>query len=221
MRAMVDTLLMMNWSQIIAAMIMTFGGGALLWYRKRVASWHQSWLRVFAGLQAIPELQTDVKGIRYFVSPNGGGSLMDLTRRLEATVGTITTQLELLTLTTTAENDTDDTIARFHCGADGANIYVNQTYARWLGVGKADLLGWNFLNVIHPSDVGEVHHHWEQCRREQRQYRKTHRVIATSGEVITLSVTVTPIPETGPVRVWVGYARRVESEPAAQPKPQQ
>lgn len=209
MQATLDTLLNLNWSSIIAAMIMTFGGGALIWYRKRVANWRKAWTRVFEGLQAIPELQADVKGIRYFVSPNGGGSLMDLARRLEASVSTVTTQLELLAMTTTAENDTDDTIARFHCSATGENIYVNQTYARWLGVGKAELLGWNFMNAIHPDDVHRVQEHWDKCRRESRQYRLTHRVITTSGQTITLSVTITPIPESGPVRIWVGYARRL------------
>ena len=108
-----------------------------------------------------------------------------------------------------AENDTDESIARFHCDTDGENTYVNQTYARWLGVGKAELLGWNFLNVIHPEDADRVRTHWDQCRREHRQYRMTHRMVASGGAIITVAVTVTPIPEDGAAKQWVGFARKV------------
>lgn len=206
---MLDFLLTLNWSQIIVATIVTFGGAMLVWYRERVMAWKKFWTGVLEGLRAIPDLQADVKGIRYFVSPNGGGSLMDSAKRMEQAIATVTEQLDLLAQTVVAENDTDDAIARFHCAPSGENTYVNQTYARWLGVGKAELLGWNFLNVIHPDDVVRVQTHWEQCRREHRQYRMTHRVIAANGEVFSLAVTCTPIPEGGEARRWIGYARKV------------
>lgn len=205
---MVDFLLTLNWSSIIAAVIMAFGGTLLVWYRHSMKSWRAAWTRVFRGLQIIPELQEDIRGIKYFVTPNGGGSLMDLARRLDTSVGSITTQLNLLAQTVVAENDTDESIARFHCAPDGQNIYVNQTYARWLGVGKTELLGWSWLNIIHPDDAARVQAHWAQCRAEHRQYRMTHRVIASSGEVIMLAVVCTPIPEEGNALRWIGYARK-------------
>jgi PAS domain S-box-containing protein len=209
---MVDFLLTLNWSQIIVAVIITFGGAMLVWYRERVRSWRTFWGSVLDGLRAIPELRADVKGIRYYVSPNGGGSLMDMTHRMETALHAVTNQLELLSQTVVAENDTDESVARFHCSPDGQNIYVNQTYARWLGVGKVELLGWNFLNVIHPEDVARVQTHWAQCRAEHRQYRVTHRVIASNGEVLALAVTCTPIPEEEPAVRWVGYARKVPTD---------
>jgi len=208
----IDFLLTLNWSSIIAASIMTFGGALMVWYRERVRAWQKGWLRVFHGLQAIPELQRDIQGIKYFVSPNGGGSLMDATRRMEKAIESLTEHMELLAETAVAENDTDEAIARFHCAPSGENTYVNQTYARWLGVGKVELLGWNFLNVVHPEDVNRVQTHWAQCRAEHRQYRQTHRVIASNGEVITLAVTCTPIPEGGNTRRWIGYARKVTAD---------
>lgn len=206
---MIDFLLTLNWSQIIVACIVTFGGAMLVWYRKRVLAWRAFWHGVLEGLRAIPALQEDVKGIRYFVSPNGGGSLMDFARRTETALATVSERLEMLAETVIAENDTDESIARFHCNVAGENIYVNQTYARWLGVGKAELLGWNFLNLAHPDDVEKVQAHWDQCRRENRQYRMTHRVIATNGTTFSIAVTVTPIPEGAQVKRWVGHARRV------------
>lgn len=206
---MIDFLLTLNWSQIIVALIVTFGGTMAVWYRAKMQAWASAWKRVFTGLQDIPEIRAEVRGIMYFVSPNGGGSLMDTVKRTEAAVAMLADRLELLAETAIAENDTDEAIARFHCSPSGENTYVNQTYARWLGVGKNELLGWNFLNVIHPEDVARVQAHWAQCRIEHRQYRQTHRVIASNGEIITLSVTVSPIPEGGNTRRWIGYARKV------------
>ena len=208
---MVDFLLTLNWSQIIVALIVTFGGALMIWYRERIKAWRALWHDVFDGLRAIPSLQADVKGIRFFVSPNGGGSLMDASKRMEAALTVLTTRLQLLSETVVAENDTDEDVARFHCAPSGENIYVNQTYARWLGVGKNELLGWNFLNVIHPEDVGRVQRHWEQCRRERRHYKQCHRVIASNGEVLSLVVSVAPIPEEGELLRWIGHAKKVDS----------
>lgn len=212
---MIDFLLTLNWSQIIVALIMTCGGAALIWYRERVRKWRSFWSSVLDGLRAIPDLQADVKGIRYFVSPNGGGSLMDSAARMEGAISSLAERLELLTHTFWAENDTDESIARFHCNVDGENTYVNQTYARWLGVGKAELLGWNFLNVIHPEDVDRVRTHWDQCRREHRQYRMVHRMVTSSGDTLTVSVTATPIPQDNPAKMWVGHARKLPNVSAA------
>lgn len=209
---MIDFLLTLNWSQIIVALIVTFGGTLMVWYRAKMKTWAGAWKRVFVGLQAIPELQADVRGIRYFVSPNGGGSLMDSAKRMEEAISTLSERLEMLTQTVWAENDTDDSVARFHCGVGGENTYVNQTYARWVGVGKSELLGWNFLNVIHPQDVEHVRIHWDQCRREHRQYRMTHRVVTSGGSIITMAVTATPIPEGGVAKRWIGFARKVPND---------
>lgn len=137
---------------------------------------------------------------------------MDSARRMEDVLAALANRVELLAETAMVENDTDGSIARFHCAPTGENIYVSQTYARWLGVGKNELLGWNFLNVIHPDDVARVQSHWAQCRAENRPYRMTHRVIASNGDMFTLVVTCTPIPEGGNTRCWIGYARKVEHD---------
>lgn len=189
----------------------------MIWYREKVKSWRNFWTGVLNGLRAIPELQADVKGIRYFVSPNGGGSLMDSASRMEGAITALSSRLELLTQTVWAENDTDESIARFHCNTHGENTYVNQTYARWLGVGKAELLGWNFLNVIHPEDVDRVRTHWDQCRREHRQYRMVHRMMTSDGRTIAVAVTATPIPEEGATKLWVGFARKISDVSTANP----
>ena len=205
-------------TQILLFVVTTVGGALLVWYRKRLVEWKKFWRGVLDGLRSIPELKADVKGIRYFVAPNGGGSLMDSAKRTEAAVGVLGEQVDLMTQTIWAENDSDDEIGRFHCNAAGENTYVNQLYARWLGVGKSELLGWNYLNFVHPDDIDRVRRHWETCRSEHRRYHSRHRMVAADGEIIEVEVNATPIPESAPAKRWIGSIWRLDHD-RRQPDP--
>lgn len=202
----------LDWTQIVIVAVTAAGSALIVWYRKRLAEWRKFWRGVLDGLRTIPELKADVKGIRYYVAPNGGGSLMDTMRRTETAVSVLTEQVDLVVQTMWVENDTDDNVGRFHCNAAGENTYVNQVYARWLGVGKTELLGWKFLNFMHPDDVERIRRYWEQCRIEHRQYRLRHRMVDTDGHVFDVEVVATPIPELAPVKRWIGSIRRLNDE---------
>lgn len=207
-----EFLAQLDLTQILIFAITTVGSALLVWYRKRLAEWKTFWLGVLDGLRSIPELEADVKGICYYVAPNGGGSLMDSVKRTEVAVNTLGEQVDLMTQTMWAENDSDDEIGRFHCNATGENTYVNQLYARWLGVGKPELMGWNYLNFVHSNDVDRVRRHWETCRSEHRQYRIRHHMVAADGEIIEVEVIATPIPETAPIKRWIGSIRRLDND---------
>ena len=206
-----EFLAQLDLTQILLFVITTTGGTLLVWYRKRLAEWKKFWRGVLDGLRSIPELKADVKGIRYYVAPNGGGSLMDSVKRTETSVGALTEQIDIVVQTMWAENDSDDDIGRFHCNGAGENTYVSQLYARWLGVGKTELMGWNYLNFVHSNDVDRVRRHWETCRSEHRQYRIRHHMVAADGEVIEVEVIATPIPEAAPIKRWIGSIRKVQS----------
>ena len=199
-------------TQILLFVLTTVCGALAVWYRKRLAEWKTFWRGVLDGLRSIPELKADVKGIRYYVAPNGGGSLMDSIKRTETAVGVLTEQVDLAVQTMWAENDLDDDIGRFHCNAVGENTYANQLYARWLGVGKPELMGWRYLNFVHSNDADRVRRHWELCRNEHRQYRSRHHLVAADGEVFEVEVTATPIPETPPAKRWIGSIRRLDND---------
>lgn len=199
-------------TQILLFIVTTVGGTLLVWYRKRLAEWKTFWRGVLDGLRSIPELEGDVKGICYYVASNGGGSLMDSIRRTEAAVSTLSEQFDLMTQTMWVENDSDPDIGRFHCNSHGENTYVNQLYARWLGVGKAELMGWNWLNFIHTDDTDRVSHHWDLCRAEHRQFRTRHHMVAADGELIEVEMVATPIPEIAPAKRWIGAIRRLDRD---------
>ena len=199
-------------TQILLFVVTTVGGALPVWYRKRLAKWMTFWRGVLDGLRSVPELRADVKGIRYYVAPNGGGSLADSVKRTEAAISTLAEQVDLMAQTMWAENDSDDEIGRFHCNAAGENTYVNQLYARWLGVGKAELMGWNYLNFVHSNDVDRVRRHWETCRSEHRRYHIRHRIVAADGEIIEVEVNATPIPESAPAKRWIGCIWRTDND---------
>lgn len=200
----------LNWTEIVMTLLLTVGGAVAVWYRKKLSEWGVFWRDVMDGLRSIPSLNADVRGIRYFVSPNGGGSLMDSARRTETAVQQLTEQVDLVVQTMWAENDSDDEVGRFHTNAAGENTYVNQIFARWLGVGKVELLGWNYINFIHPDDAEQVRLQWSRCRLEHRQYRNTHRMVSSDGEVIQVSMVAMPIPEGPMVKRWIGSVRRID-----------
>jgi PAS domain S-box-containing protein len=206
-----ELLQQLNWSEIVVMLIMSAGGAALVWYRKRLTEWKRFWSGVLDGLRSIPELKADVRGIRYYVAPNGGGSMMDSMKRTEAAVGAFTEQVDIIVRTMSIENDSDD-IGRFHCDSTGRNTYINQTYARWLAVGKAELMGWDFINFIHPDDAVRVRAHWDICRAEHRQYHSQHRMVASTGKTIEVDVSATPIPDAAPAKRWVGTLRRIDND---------
>jgi PAS domain S-box-containing protein len=207
-----DLFHLVNWTELLLAGFTAVFGGLAIWYRKKIAAWRKFWHNAITGLACLPDLREDVRGIRYYVTPNGGGSLMDSAKRTEAAVAALGEQVDLMLHTVMAENDADDELGRFHSAATGENTYVNQLYARWLGVGKTELLGWNFLNFIHPDDVHRVRAHWDACRSEHRQYRQRHRMVDAEGGVFHVEVVATPIPETGPAKRWVGVIRRIDND---------
>lgn len=207
-----DFIAQLDLTQLLIFVLTTVGGALLVWYRKRLAEWKTFWRGVLDGLRSIPELQADVKGICYYVAPNGGGSLMDTVKRTEAAISVLSEQVDLIVQTMWAENDSDENVGRFYCNAAGEVTYANQIYARWLGVGKAELMGWKYLNFVHPNDVDRVRRHWETCRSEHRQYRLRYRMVATDGEIIGVEVIATPIPESAPTKRWIGTIRRIDND---------
>lgn len=199
----------LDWAEIVVVLVTSVGGTLLVWYRSKIKEWRKFWASVLDGLRSIPELKADMKGIRYYVAPNGGGSMMDSLKRTETAVGILTEQVDLVVRTMIVENDSDE-VGRFQCDGTGKNTYVNQTYARWLAVGKADLMEWNFVNYVHPEDATRVRQLWELCRSEHRQYNAVHKMIASTGAVIEVSVLATPIPDGPPAKRWVGTIRRID-----------
>ena len=98
-----DVLERLDITQILLFVIPSLCGAWVLWYRKHFPVWKKFWRDVFEGLRGIPALQAEVKGIRYYVSPNGGGSMMDSITHTEKVMAALVEQIDLVVQTMRAE----------------------------------------------------------------------------------------------------------------------
>lgn len=161
-----------------------------LFFRKRLQRWWQPYKEGLAGAAQVPELKDELSATR---------------RDVDA----MAKSLDQLTLQVRARGDTNIEQAEFETDSTGANTYVNLTYARWLGVGKAELRGWGWVNYVHPEDRIRVRQEWDACRTEHRVFNARYRFIDADGLEFMADVIATPIPEAPPARQWYGVIRKV------------
>lgn len=177
----------------IATLIGTLATGAgAVWvfFRKRLRAW---WAPYRAGIDAMAEVPAMRTGIE----------------SCDRNLGELRSSMGLIALHMRARADINIEAAEFECDSTGACTYANRTYARWLGVGKADLIGWNWINYLHPDDRIAVRHEWDACRQEHRIFSKRYRLVDDDGEEILVDTLVTPIPDAPPAKQWLGMMRRV------------
>ncbi|MGH8073668.1 MAG: PAS domain-containing protein [Lysobacter sp.] len=159
------------------------GAAVWLFFRKKLRRWWAPYRAGFEGMSEVPALRSDVADVRKSIG--------------------------MLAMQVRARGDVNIEQAEFEADATGANTYANLTYARWLGVGKAELLGWNWVNFLHPEDRLAVRREWDSCREEHRVYSMRYRMIDADGEEFTVDAIATPIPEAPPAKQWLGVIRRV------------
>lgn len=158
-------------------------GAVWVFFRRRIRQWWDPYRQGLQGAAELPELRCEVEKI--------GKSMY------------------LLTAHVRAQGDTDIERGQFEADATGANTYVNLTYARWLGVGKAELSGWGWVNFVHPDDRIRVRKEWDACRAEHRVYNVRYRMLDADGEDFEVDALATPIPESPPAKRWLGVIRKV------------
>lgn len=170
----------------IAIGLGTLLGGVGTFYlllRKRFAAWWAPFREGIAGMAQMPALTASIENVR--------GSI------------------GMLTLIVRARGDINIEAAEFECDIHGAHTYVNLTYARWLGVGKAELLDWGWLNFVHPDDRLRIRGEWGMSRAEHRIFNQRYTIVASDGECIVVDTLITPLPEAPPAKSWIGVMRRV------------
>lgn len=154
------------------------------------------------------------------VMPNGGSSLLDATKRIEAGMkdhaekaDAISKTLNLMAATMRAQSNTNPRMALFEADASGRLIDANKTYLRWTGLTIQELLGWGWINGVHPEDREKVRAEWLQAVSDVRTSAMRYRVVDDEGRVVVVDVTATPIPEgVVPCEKWVGVMYLVEGD---------
>jgi PAS domain S-box-containing protein len=116
----------------------------------------------------LPDLITQMRRVHAELVPNGGGSIKDAILRIE--------QRQLLSERRTWALLADAPTAIFEAGVDGRVRSVNQTFARWAGRDRDDLVGHGWLAAIASADRDRVSHAWRTAVREQREFRESYRL---------------------------------------------
>ncbi|GAB3744779.1 PAS domain-containing protein [Lysobacter olei] len=175
----------------LLGMVGSAAGAAWLFFRKRLSHWWSPYRAGIEAMQEVPAMRRSIDAGRQEIE------------QVRASMG-------MLTMTVRARGDANVDAAEFECGPDGANTYVNQTYARWLGVGKAELTGWGWINFIAPEDRDIVRAEWASCRAEHRPYRIRHSMVDSDGVRFRVETLATPIPDAPPAQQWIGVMRRID-----------
>lgn len=164
-------------------------------------------------LSGFPELRQQVSKITAQVHPNGGGSLMDAVNRTEGAVREQRSELAgvkdsigAIEVMVRAASDLA-TEGEFECDSDGSLNSANLSFARIVGVGRAELLNHGWKNFIHPEDAPAFLQTAEQCFAENRTFSGKIRIVRpTDGAEIRVDIVVMPYPDTPPSR-WFGKVR--------------
>ena len=197
--------------------LLAAGSGWWLVKRKAIKAWREKRAARKAAfdnmLTGFPDLQRVVAGVEKQVRPNGGGSLMDAVCRIEASskthgeaISDIRASLVSIDAMVRAQSDLGSEGA-FACDPEGRNDWVNQAYARMLGVGRADLLGNQWKNYIHPDDAGAFLAANASALHEHRMFSGRCRMVRSDGDDIEVDVTIIPYPDRPPAKRWFGKVR--------------
>ena len=98
-----------------------------------------------------------------------------------------------------------DPTPRFICDNDGRNLNVNTAYARLVGCGRDELMGFGYQRFV-PNDLNPTHiNEFEDAVAQHRSVEGTVKIRRPDGTIITTSVRIVPHPENDPpAHYWVG-----------------
>jgi len=214
-------------------------GALYAFYRWVRPKWRAAKLRyndVISSIERMPEalanmgnidaIQGQVQTIMKQVMPNGGSSMVDSMRRIEALQETqsqvnaehgeqlksVSKQMAMLTNTMRANLNTNPRLATFEADDKGRLIDANKTYLRWTGLQLVELLGWGWINAVHPEDRARVRAEWNEAIADCRISTIHYRMIDNDGGIMNVEGTCTPIPEgVFPCDKWVGAIYQLDT----------
>ena len=98
-----------------------------------------------------------------------------------------------------------DPTPRFICDNDGRILNVNTAYARLVGCGRDELLGFGYQRFV-PNDLNPTYvDEFEDAVAQHRSVEGTIKIRRPDGTIITTSVRIVPHPENDPpANYWVG-----------------
>ena len=98
-----------------------------------------------------------------------------------------------------------DPTPRFICDSDGRNLNVNTAYARLVGCGRDELLGFGYQrfipNLTNPDYIAD----FAAAAEQHRSFERSVRIRRPDGTEVLANVRIVPHPEHAPpAHYWVG-----------------
>ena len=124
-------------------------------------------------------------------------------------IAAINGKVDLLGSTLSAQNNANPRLATFDTNAKGECTAVNRTYLKWVGMQREDVLGFGWINAIHPDDREHVREEWLAAVREERRFTARYRMLDSSGNAFDVEGTAERIPDAPlPAECWKGFIYR-------------
>lgn len=181
-------------------------GAAFLWVKRRYLSIAE-WRRMReARRMAFNELPDRVSGFAELLS-----GVSERTDRalavLDAQTKTLADQNRVLSNISAmihGEMELDPT-PRFICDSEGRNLNVNTAYARLVGCGRDELLGFGYKRFI-PSNINPGYiEEFDSASKQHRSFERSLRIHRPDGTEVHANVRIVPHPEhEPPAHYWVG-----------------
>ena len=205
---------MMNWREFVQSLdatqifltVLGSAGAVLLWMKRHYLSF-AAWRKAREERRAvINDLPMRVSGFAELLS-----GVSERTDRalsvLDAQTKTLEDQNRILSNISAmihGEMELDPT-PRFICDSDGRNLNVNTAYARFVGCGRDELLGFGYQrfipNNINPGYVAE----FDSAAKQHRSFERSLRILRPDGTEVLANVRIVPHPENEPpAHYWVG-----------------
>lgn len=116
------------------------------------------------------------------LSPNGGSSIFDAIKRIE------THLLSREQFQYAIMQDTN--LGYFKCSIDGRNEWVNRTYARFLGCGTSELIGFGWKKFIRAAELERYNDVWQQAFSDGCEFEDIVEFTNVQGEPVPLKISV-------------------------------
>lgn len=140
----------------------------------------------------IENLRKEISNLSSFIkeklSPNGGSSAVDAIKRIEDR------QLASDARANALLNDSK--LGVFSCSTEGKNLWVNRTYARFLGCGVDELLGYGWKKFIRTDELERYNKAWRSAFDDGCEFEETVEFLTVEHQRVNLHVTVSAIKDT-------------------------
>lgn len=167
---------------------------------------------------SMERIAKQVEEIGKQVEYNGGSSMKDSLRRVEEQIQSVSVQLREVKgqVELNAQmNDFRDMISdkiTFKVAPDGSCYRISEAFLRFFGWKDQDVLGYNFENIVHDDDVGEMRMKWQRAIDTQSQFQDEQRIRDVHGKYHRCIVKASPMSKAGVLVKFYGNIEIIKTE---------